>query len=148
MSDMSEAPLFWRDVTAENDFFPAHGVDSSADFLPDRRATPGDYKMHRFSYWDQVLCLAFAQLTHRESLRDIEVCLRSRSSQLSPRDSRPVSRSTLAHANEHRPWQMYADLAEHLIGKTRRLYAGDGFGVELDQTVCVTGAEQVKFSQR
>jgi hypothetical protein len=104
----------------------------------------GDYKTHRFSCWDQFLCLAFAQLTYRESLRDIEVCLRSRSSQLYHLGIRgSVSRSTLAHANEHRSWQMYADLAGHLIGKARRLYAGDSFGVELDQTVYALDATTV-----
>jgi len=104
----------------------------------------GDYKVQSFSCWDQFLCLAFAQLTYRESLRDIEVCLRSRSSQLYRMGIRgSVSRSTLAHANEHRPWQMYADLAEHLIGKARRLYAGDAFGVELDQTVYALDATTV-----
>ena len=104
----------------------------------------GDYKTYRFSCSDQFLCLAFAQLTYRESLRDIEVCLRSRSSQLYHLGIRgAVSRSTLAHANEHRPWQMYADLAGHLIGKARRLYAGDSFGVELDQTVYALDATTV-----
>ena len=96
----------------------------------------GDYKVQSFSCWDQFLCQAFAQLTYRESLRDIEVCLRSRCTQLYRLGIRgAVSRSTLAHANEHRPWQMYADLAGHLIGKARRLYAGDSFGIELEQTV-------------
>jgi hypothetical protein len=104
----------------------------------------GDYKTYRFSCSDQFLCLAFAQLTYRESLRDIEVCLRSRSSQLYHLGIRgAVSRSTLAHANEQRPWQMYADLAEHLIAKARRLYAGDSFGVELDQTVYALDATTV-----
>jgi len=104
----------------------------------------GDYKVQSFSCWDQFLCLAFAQLTYRESLRDIEVCLRSRSGQLYRLGIRgAVSRSTLAHANEHRPWRMYADLAEHLIGKARRLYAGDSFGVELDQTVYALDATTV-----
>ena len=104
----------------------------------------GDYKVQSFSCWDQFLCLAFAQLTYRESLRDIEVCLRSRSSQLYRMGIRgSVSRSTLAHANEHRPWQMYADLAENLIGKARRLYAGDSFGVELDHTVYALDATTV-----
>ena len=104
----------------------------------------GNYKVQSFSCWDQFLCLAFAQLTYRESLRDIEVCLRSRSSQLYRLGIRgSVSRSTLAHANEHRPWQMYADLAEHLIAKARRLYAGDSFGVELDQTVYALDATTV-----
>jgi hypothetical protein len=104
----------------------------------------GDHKVQSFSCWDQFLCLAFAQLTYRESLRDIEVCLRSRSSQLYRLGIRgAVSRSTLAHANEHRPWQMYADLAGHLIGKARRLYADDSFGVELDQTVYALDATTV-----
>ena len=104
----------------------------------------GDYKVQSFSCWDQFLCLAFAQLTYRESLRDIEVCLRSRSGQLYRLGIRgAVSRSTLAHANEHRPWQMYADLAGHLIAKARRLYADDCFGVELDQTVYALDATTV-----
>ena len=104
----------------------------------------GHYKVQSFSCWDQFLCLAFAQLTYRESLRDIEVCLRSRSSQLYRLGIRgAVSRSTLAHANEHRPWQMYADLAAHLIAKARRLYAGDSFGVELEQTVYALDATTV-----
>jgi len=104
----------------------------------------GDYKVQSFSCWDQFLCLAFAQLTYRESLRDIEVCLRSRCGQLYRLGIRgAVSRSTLAHANEHRPWQMYADLAGHLIAKARRLYAGDSFGVELNQTVYALDATTV-----
>ena len=104
----------------------------------------GDYKVQSFSCWDQFLCQAFAQLTYRESLRDIEVCLRSRCAQLYRLGLRgAVSRSTLAHANEHRPWQMYADLAGHLIAKARRLYAGDSFGVELDQTVYALDATTV-----
>jgi hypothetical protein len=104
----------------------------------------GDYKTYRLSCWDQFLCLAFAQLTYRESLRDIEVCLRSRCGQLYRLGIRgAVSRSTLAHANEHRPWQMYADLAGHLIAKARRLYADDCFGVELDQTVYALDATTV-----
>ena len=78
----------------------------------------GDYKVQSFSCWDQFLCQAFAQLTYRESLRDIEVCLRSRCAQLYRLGIRgAVSRSTLAYANEHRPWRMYADLAGQLIAK-------------------------------
>ena len=107
----------------------------------------GDYKTYRLSCWDQFLCLAFAHLTYRESLCDIEVCLRSGSSQLYHLGIRgSVSRSTLAHANEHRPWQMYADLAGHLIAKARRLYAGDSFGVELSQTVYALDATTVDLS--
>jgi hypothetical protein len=104
----------------------------------------GDRKTYRFSCWDQFLCLAFAQVTYRESLRDIEVCLRSRSTQLYHLGIRgSVSRSTLAYANEHRPWRIYAELAENLIVKARRLYAQDGFGVELEQTAYALDATTV-----
>jgi transposase len=104
----------------------------------------GDRRVRNLSCAEQFRAMAFAQLTYRESLRDIEVCLRSRSSQLYRMGFRgSVSRSTLAHANEQRPWQMYADLAEHLIGKARRLYAGDAFGVELDHTVYALDATTV-----
>jgi hypothetical protein len=104
----------------------------------------GDWKTYRFSCWDQFLCLAFAQLTYRESLRDIEVCLRSRSSQLYHLGIRgAVSRSTLAHANEHRPWNIYADLAERLIAHARCLYAQESFGVELDQPAYALDATTV-----
>lgn len=104
----------------------------------------GDYKVQDFSCWDQFLCMAFAQLTYRESLRDIEVCLRSRSSQLYHLGIRGwVARSTLAHANLHRPWQMYADLGNHLIVKARRLYVDEDFGVELNDTVYALDATTV-----
>jgi hypothetical protein len=104
----------------------------------------GHYKVQSFSCWDQFLCLAFAQLTYRESLRDIEVCLRSRSSQLYHLGFRsPISRSTLAHANQTRPWQMYADLADLLIGKARKLYADEEFGVELAQPAYALDATTV-----
>jgi hypothetical protein len=79
--------------------------------------------------------MAFAQLTYRESLRDIEVCLRSAQHNLYHMGFRgKVSRNTLAHANEVRDWRIYADFAQILIGRARRLYANDSFGVELDQT--------------
>jgi hypothetical protein len=79
--------------------------------------------------------MAFAQLTYRESLRDIEACLRSAQHHLYHMGFRgKVSRNTLAHANEVRDWRIYADFAQILIGRTRRLYANDSFGVELDQT--------------
>ena len=89
-----------------------------------------------FSCWDQFLCLAFAQLTYRESLRDIETCLRAHRPQLYHMGFRgSSSRSTLAYANEHRDWRIYADFAQALIGMARQLYQGDPFGVELDETV-------------
>jgi hypothetical protein len=95
----------------------------------------GQYKIKSFSCWDQFLCMAFAQLTYRESLRDIEACLRSAQRNLYHMGFRgKVSRNTLAHANEVRDWRIYADFAQILIGRARRLYADDSFAVELDQT--------------
>ena len=96
----------------------------------------GDYKVKTFSCWDQYLSMAFAQLTYRESLRDIEVCLRSAQPKLYHLGIRgKVSRNTLAHANQIRDWRIYADLAQVLIGKARKLYINDSFGIELDNTV-------------
>jgi len=96
----------------------------------------GNYQVKRFSCWDQYLCMAFAQFTYRESLRDIEACLRSIRNKLYHMGIRgKVSRSTLADANENRDWRIYADFAQVLIHQARSLYADDDFGVELDQTV-------------
>jgi hypothetical protein len=95
----------------------------------------GHYKVKYFSCWSQFLCMAFAQLTYRESLRDIEACLRSTQRKLYHMGFRgKVSRNTLAHANQVRDWRIYADFAQILIGQARRLYANDSFGVELNQT--------------
>jgi hypothetical protein len=95
-----------------------------------------DLHLRRFSCWDQWLCMAFAQLTHRESLRDVESCLRAVSGKLYHLGLRgEVSRSTLARANERRHWRVYADLAQVLIAIARPLYADEPFGVELDDTV-------------
>jgi hypothetical protein len=95
----------------------------------------GNYRVRRFSCLDQFLCLAFAQLTYRESLRDIETCLRAMQPKLYHAGIRGrVARSTLAEANEKRPWQMYADFAQVLIGRARTLYAQEDFGVALEQT--------------
>ncbi len=96
----------------------------------------GDYKVHHFSCWQQFICLVFAQLTWRESLRDIEDCLNARGPQLYHLGLRgPVHRSTLADALAARDWRIFADLAQHLIGQARPLYAGDPGGLDLDQTV-------------
>jgi hypothetical protein len=96
----------------------------------------GDYQQKSFSCWDQFLAMAFAQLTYRESLRDIEACLRSMSSKLYPMGFRGrVARSTLAEANESRDWRIYADFAQVLIGIARPLYAHDPIGVDLDQSL-------------
>ena len=95
-----------------------------------------DRHLRRFSCWDQLLCMVFAQLTHRESLRDLESYLHAVSSKLYHLGIRSqVARSTLADANERRDWRVYADLAQILIGIARPLYADDPFGVELRNTV-------------
>lgn len=96
----------------------------------------GHHKVKQFSCIDQYRCMAFAQLTYRESLRDIEVCLRAQQSKLYHMGIRaPVARSTLADANRVRDWRIYADFAQALIHTARRLYAEEDFGVELDHTV-------------
>lgn len=96
----------------------------------------GDYKVQSFSCLDQFLCLAFAQLTYRESLRDIETCLRAHSRQLYHLGFRGgVSRNNLANANLQRDWRIYADFARALIAQARALYQHEPFGVELDETV-------------
>jgi hypothetical protein len=96
----------------------------------------GNHKVKSFSCWDQYLCMVFAQLTYRESLRDIEACLRATQGKLYHLGIRgKVSRNTLAHANEIRDWRIYADFAQLLISEARKLYAGESFGVELDQSV-------------
>jgi len=96
----------------------------------------GHYKVQQFSCMDQFLCMAFAQLSYRESLRDIEVCLRAVPSKLYHMGIRsPISRSTLAYANETRDWRIYADFAQVLIHIARPLYAKEELSVELDQTV-------------
>jgi len=96
----------------------------------------GDYKAKTFSCLDQFLVMAFAQLSYRESLRDIEACLQAMRSKLYHMGIRGgISRNNLAHANETRDWHIWADFAQVLIHTARHLYAGDPFGVELDQTV-------------
>jgi len=96
----------------------------------------GNYKVRSFSCWDQFLTMSFAQMTYRESLADIEVCLRSRGDQLYHLGFRStVAHSTLADANNVRDWRIYADLAQGLIRRARRLYAQEPLGLELNQTV-------------
>lgn len=114
------------------------------NFLPKRefnkcvRRYQGNYRVRRFSCFDQFLCMAFAQLTYRESLREIETCLRALQSKLYHAGIRSkVARSTLAEANENRDWRIYADFAQVLIQRARQLYAEDEFGVLLDQAAYV-----------
>lgn len=107
-------------------------------FLPDREFRrcvtrySGDQRLRGFSCWDQFLCMAFAQLTYREGLRDIEACLRASPDKLYHMGIRGrVSRSTLADANERHDWRIFADFAQILIARARQLYAHDPFGDEL-----------------
>jgi hypothetical protein len=96
----------------------------------------GNKKIRHFSCWDQFLSMAFAQLTYRESLRDIESCLRSMHNKLYHMGIRGrISRSTLADANEKRDWRIYADFAQILIHQARKLYYNESFGVDLENTV-------------
>ena len=97
----------------------------------------GEHKVKDFSCLDQFFAMAFAQLTYRESLRDIEVNLRAQARRLYHMGFRcqTISRNTLANANATRPWQIYADFAQHLIGMARPLYASEPFALDLDATV-------------
>lgn len=104
----------------------------------------GNRKVKSFTCLDQFLCMAFAQLTYRESLRDIEACLRAQSNKLYHMGIRSqVSRNTLANANKIRDWRIYADLAHNLIPVARDLYQNEDFGIELDQTVYALDATTI-----
>jgi hypothetical protein len=120
------------------EFLPLH------DFRQCVRRYQGDYKTKSFSCLDQFLCMSFAQMTYRESLRDIETCLRSMQSKLYHMGIRArVCRSTLADANENRDWRIWADFAQILIHRARALYRQDEFGIELDQTVYALDATTI-----
>ena len=123
------------------------------DFLPlhiFRRCVaryPSSYPTKTFSHLDQYLSMAFAQLTFRESLRDIEVCLRAQESKLYHLGIRGhVARSNLGDANEKRDWRIYRDFANALIVEARRLYAGDAFGVDLENTVYALDTTTIDLS--
>jgi transposase len=110
------------------------------NFLPEREFSKcvhryrGEYHIRTFSCFDQFLCMAFAQLTYRESLRDIEICLRAMQPKLYHAGIRgKVSRSTLADANEKRDWRIYADFAHVLIGMARELYVDEDFGLQITE---------------
>jgi len=122
------------------------------DFLPQHELRKcvqryrGNYKVQKFSCNDQFLCMAFAQLTYRESLRDIETCLRAMQTKLYHTGIRSkVARSTLADANEKRDWRIYCDFAHVLIKTARKLYAGDDFGVQLDQAAYVLDSTMISL---
>jgi len=112
------------------------------DFLPKKqfdrcvRRYEGNYRTKTFSCFDQYLCMAFAQITYRQSLRGIETCMRAMQPKLYHCGIRGnVSRNTLANANEHRDWRIYADFARVLISKARKLYADENFGIQLSREV-------------
>ena len=112
------------------------------DFLPKKKFRQcinrygGNHRVRSFTCFDQFLCMAFAQLTYRESLRDIECCLRAMKPKLYHMGIRgKVSRSTIAYANENRDWRIYGDFAQILIHEARQLYADDDFGLQLKETV-------------
>ena len=134
-------------------------------FLPDRdfrrcvERYRGDVRLRGFSCWDQYLAMAFAQLTYRESLRDIEACLRSMQGKLYHRGFRgKVARSTLADANESHDWRIFADFAQVLIGIARPLHTSDPIGVDLEHSLyaldsttidlCLSLFPWAKFRQR
>jgi len=107
----------------------------------------GERKVKSFSCLDQFLCMAFAQLTFRESLRDIEACLRAQQSKLYHLGIRStVARNTLANANAVRDWRIYADFAQSLISIARPLYANEPFGVDLQNTVYALDTTTIDLS--
>jgi hypothetical protein len=135
------------------EFLPRHEFNTCV------RRYRGDRRLRGFSCRDQFLCLAFAQLTYRESLRDIETCLRSHSSKLYHAGFRGrVSRSTLADANRVHDWRIFADYAQILIARARQLYATEPLAVALEETVyaldsttidlCLTLFPWAKFRRR
>ena len=112
------------------EFMPKHNFRQCVDRYN------GNHRTRSFKCYDQFLCMAFAQLTYRESLRDIECCLRAVGKKLYHMGIRgKISRSTLAYANENRDWRIYCDFAQILIHEARQLYANDDFDLELQQTV-------------
>ena len=122
------------------------------EFLPWKRLQRavikynGNHYVKRFSCADQFLCMAFAQLTYRESLRDIEACLRTQGAKLYHLGIRaPVSRSTLAEANESRDWRIYAELAQALMAKARVLYASEPFALDLHDSVYALDASTIEL---
>ncbi len=124
---MNTSPTVFSQIMS---FLPLH------EFRKCVRRYNGDYRIQSFSCLDQFLTLAFAQLTYRESLRDIVACLRTMRSRLYHMGIRSsISRNNLAHANETRDWRIYADLARILIDQARRLYRDEDLGIELRNSV-------------
>jgi len=123
------------------------------DFMPKRkldrcvRQYRGNHRIKTFSCFDQYLCMAFAQITYRQSLRDIDTCLRALEPKLCHCGIRGnVSRNTLANANEHRDWRICADFTQILIGKARTLYANEYFGIQQPSICELRNTPQDKFA--
>jgi len=124
---MNTEPTVFAQIMA---FLPLH------EFRKCVQRYHGDYKVRKFSCLDQFFCLAFAQLTYRESLRDIVSCLKTMKSRLYHMGIRGrVSRNNMANANEARDWRIYADFAQVLIAEARRLYRDEDIGLELENTI-------------
>lgn len=122
------------------DFLPLH------HFRKCVQKSHGNHRVQSFSCLDQFFCMAFAQLTHRESLREIEACRRAVSTRCYHMGIRGnAARNTLAHANEMRDWRIYVDFAQFLIGIARPLYANDDFGLELNETVYALDSSTIEL---
>ena len=107
------------------EFMPKHNFRQCVDRYN------GNHRTRSFKCYDQFLCMAFAQLTYRESLRDIECCLRAMGKKLYDMGFQgKIYSSTLAYANENRDWRIYCDFAQILIHEARQLYADDDFDLE------------------
>ncbi len=120
------------------DFLPMHNFRQCVNRYN------GNKGVKKFSCLDQFMCMAFAQLTYRESLRDIECCLRAVQRKLYHMGIRSkIARSTLAYANENRDWRIYCDFAQVLIHIARKLYADEDFGLELEETVYALDASTI-----
>lgn len=120
------------------DFLPMHNFRQCVNRYN------GNKGVKKFSCLDQFMCMAFAQLTYRESLRDIECCLRAVQRKLYHMGIRSkIARSTLAYANENRDWRIYCDFAQGLIHIARKLYADEDFGLELEETVYALDASTI-----
>lgn len=136
--DMHEGRTVFSQVV---DFVPRHTFRRRVERYR------GDYGVRNFRCWQQFLAMLFAQLTYRESLRDIEACLAAAPERIYHLGfTGPVARSTLADANEQRDWRIYADFAQVLIAEARRLYADEPLDIELDRTVYALDSSTIDLS--
>ena len=135
---MYTGKLIFSQVT---DFLPMHSFRQCVERYQ------GHHKVKSFSCLDQYLCMVFAQLTYRESLRDIEACLRAQSNKLYHMGIRSkVARNTLANANKKRDWRIYADFAQLLICEAQELYRNEDFGIELTESVYALDSTTIDLS--